>query len=119
VTVRLDRRILWAAIACVLIAGAVVGVVFATRDSGPAAGSLAGFQAALHPADVAAAENDLGQAADAGAAPARLLTLTNRLLDLVRDDSDSARRDAVDKALAAVTGAGCLVCEQALEQARP
>jgi hypothetical protein len=72
----------------------------------------------LHPLNVSAAGGELQRAADRGAPSARLLVLTNQLLDLVGDDSEAERRHAIDGALVSLSGAGCPVCEQALERAR-
>ena len=116
-TVRADRRTISIGAALLVVAATVAVLVLATR--GPASGSVEGFRSALHPVDVMAAESALRRSAREGAPPARLLALTNQLLDLIRDDSAGDRRAAIDEGLAAVTGYGCPVCEDALERARP
>jgi hypothetical protein len=116
VTVTLNRRAIYIAAILLTVIGVVVGVALANR--GPEPGTLAAFQASMHPYNVSSAEAQLARAANRGASSARQLVLTNQLVDLTDGDSTTERRKAVDAGLAAVAGAGCLLCEAALEQAR-
>jgi hypothetical protein len=109
-----ERARVWGIVAVGALVVALA-VAFSGSRSSPAAQTL---RATLHPVDVLYAENQLARAADRGAPSGRLLALTNRLVDLVGDDSNGARRRAVDGALASLAGTACPLCEQALEDAR-
>lgn len=110
-----------------VLAGAVVAlgalvalaVAFTWSRPSPAARGAESIRPALHPIDVIYAEGRLRRSVGRGAPSARLLVLTNSLLDLIDGDSKVDRRRAIDDALAALAGAGCETCEAALEQARP